>query len=113
MRLIRKGTKGKILIPSYLAFGAKGAQPKIAPNSNLVFDIEVIDVVTHKQYQEKMNLQQQQMEKNMQQMQQQQRTNNNNITAKDATLEKTQAPQQNISPKTRNIISGRLLSATK
>jgi hypothetical protein len=67
---MRKGTKGKILIPSYLAFGANGAPPKIAPNSNLVFDIKVTDVLNQQQYQEVLDQQQKQMEQQRQMMQQ-------------------------------------------
>ena len=70
LKLMRKGTKGKILIPSYLAFGANGAPPKIAPNSNIEFDIEVTDVLNHQQYQEALDKQQKQMEQQRQMMQQ-------------------------------------------
>lgn len=40
--LLKKGGKGRFLIPSDLAYGARGAG-KIPPNSVLVFDIELID----------------------------------------------------------------------
>lgn len=70
LKLMRKGTKGKILIPSYLAYGANGAPPKIAPNSNIVFDIEVTDVLNQQQYQEVLEKQQKQMEQQRQMMQQ-------------------------------------------
>jgi len=70
LKLMRKGTKGKILIPSYLGFGASGAPPKIAPNSNLVFDIKVTDVLNQQQYQEVVDKQQKQMEQQRQMMQQ-------------------------------------------
>ncbi len=70
LKLMRKGTKGKILIPSYLGFGAAGAPPKIAPNSNLVFDIKVTDVLNQQQYQEVVDKQQKQMEQQRQMMQQ-------------------------------------------
>ena len=70
LKLMRNGTKGKILIPSYLAFGANGAPPKIAPNSNLVFDIKVTDVLNQQQYQEVLDKQQKQMEQQRQMMQQ-------------------------------------------
>ena len=39
-----KGGTGKILIPSYLGYGAQGRQPEIEPNTNLIFDIQVLDV---------------------------------------------------------------------
>ncbi len=70
LKMMRKGSKGKILIPSYLAYGANGNPPKIAPNSNLVFDIEVTDVINHQQYQEVLDKQQKQMEQQRQMMQQ-------------------------------------------
>jgi len=40
--LLKKGGKGKFLIPSDLAYGANGAG-KIPPNSVLMFDIELVD----------------------------------------------------------------------
>ena len=42
--LMRKGEKATLLIPSALAYGATGAGSSIAPNTVLVFDIEVTDV---------------------------------------------------------------------
>lgn len=62
LKMMQKGTKGKILIPSYLAYGAGGRPPKIAPNENLVFDIKVIDIVGQEQYQQEMRKQQMQMQ---------------------------------------------------
>ncbi len=70
LKLMRKGTKGKLLIPSYLAWGATGAPPRITPNSNVIFDIKVTDVLNQQQYQEELNKQQQQMEQQRQMMQQ-------------------------------------------
>jgi RecA/RadA recombinase len=66
-----KGSKGKLIIPSYLGYGKNGAPPKIAPNENLVFDIEVTDVVNQEQYQEEMKKEQMQMQMQRQMMQQQ------------------------------------------
>lgn len=40
--LLKKGGKGKFIIPSDLAYGARGAG-KIPPNSVLMFDIELVD----------------------------------------------------------------------
>ena len=41
---MNKGDKAYILIPSYLAYGARGSGSQIPPNSPLAFDIEVLDV---------------------------------------------------------------------
>ncbi len=41
--LLSKGGKGKFIIPSGLAYGARGAGAKIPPNTPLVFDIELVD----------------------------------------------------------------------
>ena len=40
-----KGTKRKIKIPAELAYGEKGAGDLIPPNSNLIFNFEVLDVL--------------------------------------------------------------------
>jgi FKBP-type peptidyl-prolyl cis-trans isomerase len=76
LKMMNKGAKGKLLIPSYLGFGANGAPPKIAPNSNLIFDIKVTDVLNQQQYEEELQKEQQQMQQQqrmMQQLQQMQR----------------------------------------
>ncbi|HUZ59016.1 MAG TPA: FKBP-type peptidyl-prolyl cis-trans isomerase [Hanamia sp.] len=70
LKLMKKGSVGKFIIPSYLAYGKNGAPPKIAPNSNLVFDIKVTDVVNQEQYQEEMQKQQMQMQMQREMMQQ-------------------------------------------
>ncbi len=41
--LLKMGEKARLIIPSKLAFGEKGAGP-IPPNTDLVFDIEITDV---------------------------------------------------------------------
>jgi FKBP-type peptidyl-prolyl cis-trans isomerase len=40
----RQGSKGRIFIPSILAYGPQGNPPTIKPNENLIFDIEVVEV---------------------------------------------------------------------
>jgi FKBP-type peptidyl-prolyl cis-trans isomerase len=45
MRYFGKGGKGRLLIPAVLAYGDR-ANEMIPANSNLVFDIEVLDVTT-------------------------------------------------------------------
>lgn len=70
LKMMKKGSKGKLIIPSYLGYGKNGSPPKIAPNSNLVFDIEVTDVANQEQYQEEMKKQQMQMQMQRQMMQQ-------------------------------------------
>lgn len=42
--LLKKGSKGKFIIPSPLAYGENGAGAMIPANSILVFDVEVTDV---------------------------------------------------------------------
>ncbi len=71
LQMFQKGSKGKIVIPSTLAYRSAGSPPKIAPNENLVFDIEVTDVITHEAYQKQMEEQQKMMQMMQQQMQQQ------------------------------------------
>lgn len=73
LKMMQKGTKGKLLIPSYLAYGASGRPPRIRPNENLIFDIKVTDVVNQEQYQQEMMKQQQQMQMQRQMMEQMQR----------------------------------------
>jgi FKBP-type peptidyl-prolyl cis-trans isomerase len=39
-----KGGSGKVFVPAFLGYGPQGNPPAIPPNSNLVFDIQVVDV---------------------------------------------------------------------
>lgn len=41
---IAKGGKAIVYIPSVLAYGSQGRPPQIAPNQNLVFELEVVDI---------------------------------------------------------------------
>lgn len=49
LKLLNKGAKAKFYIPSSLAYGSQGAGADIAPNSILVFDIEVLDILNRTQ----------------------------------------------------------------
>ncbi len=46
LKLLNKGAKAKFYIPSPLAYGSKQMGPDIKSNSILVFDIEVVDVLS-------------------------------------------------------------------
>ena len=45
LQQIRMGGNAKIYIPSYLAYGKKGSPGAVPPNSTLIFEIEIHDVV--------------------------------------------------------------------
>lgn len=43
--LMNKGDKLRLIIPYYLAYGEEGRSPLIPPKTDLVFDVELVDVV--------------------------------------------------------------------
>lgn len=49
LKLLSKGAKAKFYIPSSLGYGRQGNGADIAPNTLLIFDIEVIDVLNKAQ----------------------------------------------------------------
>ena len=44
VKQLSKGAKANIYIPSVIGYGAQGMPPKIGPNQNLMFEIEVVDI---------------------------------------------------------------------
>jgi FKBP-type peptidyl-prolyl cis-trans isomerase FkpA len=44
MLLLKKGAKGKIYVPSLLAYGGQPGTPLIKPYEHLIFDIEMLDI---------------------------------------------------------------------
>jgi FKBP-type peptidyl-prolyl cis-trans isomerase FkpA len=44
MLFLRKGAKGRIYVPSILAYGAQPGTPLIKPFEHLIFDIEMLDI---------------------------------------------------------------------
>jgi FKBP-type peptidyl-prolyl cis-trans isomerase FkpA len=47
--MMQKGTKGIMYIPSTLGYGARGAGADIGPNANLIFEVEVLSVMSKSQ----------------------------------------------------------------
>jgi peptidylprolyl isomerase len=45
LKLMRKGAKFQLLVPSNLGYGTEGSPPLIPEDTDLIFDIEVIDVI--------------------------------------------------------------------
>ena len=45
LQLMEVGSKWRLFIPSHLAYGEHGAGEMIEPNSTLIFDVELLDVV--------------------------------------------------------------------
>lgn len=45
LQLMPSGSKWKLFIPSNLAYGESGAGQSIEPNSTLIFEVEILDIV--------------------------------------------------------------------
>jgi FKBP-type peptidyl-prolyl cis-trans isomerase len=43
--MMKVGGRGKLVCPSDIAYGDRGAPPKIKPGSTLVFDVELLEIV--------------------------------------------------------------------
>ena len=46
LKLMTPGMRCKFIIPGDLAYGAQGRPPKIPANATLVFDVELVDVIS-------------------------------------------------------------------
>jgi FKBP-type peptidyl-prolyl cis-trans isomerase len=66
---LKKGSKATIYVPSSLGYGANGNGEKIKPNANLIFDMNVTDVVSEQAYAAKQKAMQEEMMKKMQESQ--------------------------------------------
>lgn len=44
MKMVAKGGKAKVYIPSMLGYGMQGAPPRIKPYEHLVFEVELLDI---------------------------------------------------------------------
>lgn len=72
LKMMQKGTKGKMYIPSGLAYGARGAGADIPPNANLIFEVEVMDIMSKEQAKADALVQQKKMMEQQKAMQAQQ-----------------------------------------
>jgi FKBP-type peptidyl-prolyl cis-trans isomerase FklB len=45
LQLMPVGSKWKLVIPSELAYGSRGAGGQIGPFSTLIFEVELLDIV--------------------------------------------------------------------
>lgn len=54
IKMFKKGGKGRLYIPSWLAYGPRGAGADIKANENLMFEISVEDVMSGDEYKKQM-----------------------------------------------------------
>ncbi len=71
LKLFKNGGNGKLFIPSYLAYGSRGAGADIKPNTSIMFDVAIKDVQTREQYMQKMQEKRKGMQDAMKSRQQQ------------------------------------------
>jgi FKBP-type peptidyl-prolyl cis-trans isomerase FkpA len=70
LNMLSKGAKARVFIPSALGYGEQGNGTDIAPNENLIFDLEIVDLISNQQAQaEQMAMQQKQQQQMMEQQQ--------------------------------------------
>jgi FKBP-type peptidyl-prolyl cis-trans isomerase FkpA len=68
LNMLSKGAKARIYVPSTLGYGEQGNGANIPPNENLVFDMEILDLLSPQQAQmEQMAAQQKQQQQMMEQ----------------------------------------------
>jgi len=66
LQALKNGSKATFYIPSSLGYGVNGNGPKIKPNENLVFDVEIKNVQSEEAYNSKQQQQQEEMIRKMQ-----------------------------------------------
>ena len=47
LQLMKKGAKYKVVVPHHLAYGNRQASPLIGPNSTLIFEIELLNIISN------------------------------------------------------------------
>lgn len=66
---MKKGTKAIVFIPSSLGYGERGNGADIKPNDNLVFDMEVVDLLDEAQFMAKQKAMNEEMIRKLQEQQ--------------------------------------------
>ena len=68
LKMMQKGSVGKLIIPSSLAYGKEGKGGNIGADEILVFDISIVDVISKDQYEARQKAKQAEMMAKQQQM---------------------------------------------